>query len=89
MNNAEIKALNVDIEIAYKKAIQPLYLKWRQLSSNQVSEMFAFWIVRHNHQKILELVNRRRHRKLKFQKVKTELEMCKVKKELENYVEEL
>lgn len=75
-----------DVEEIYKKSIRPLYLKYKQYSNAEIREEFSYWVATHNHQKNLELVNRRKHRKLKYKAVKSELDTLKTKEQLANFV---
>ena len=88
MNQKERMELNRDIEAAYKEIMRPLYLKWRQYANGEVNEMFSYWIARHHHEKIMDLYNRRKHRKLRYKAVKEELDRVKTKDELNNFLEE-
>lgn len=79
-----------DAEELYKNLMKSLYIKWSdKYDSVVIRETFAYWVTTHNHLKIMSLINKRKHRKIKYKMVKTELENLKVKSELDNFVESL
>jgi len=87
MNRSLIKQLNQDFESGYKSIMKPLYLKWsNNIDSTTVRLMFADFIHRKNHSRILDTLNKRKHRKLKFNKIKNELKMYKIEEELNNFI---
>lgn len=86
MNQKEKIELTGDISRAYKAAIQPLYIKWNKLGNQYVSEMFTYWVYKHNHDKAMDRINKRKHRKSNLQKIKQELDTLKKKEEIDNFL---
>jgi hypothetical protein len=73
------------VEQMYKPLMQQLIMDWKErYDSATIRQCFCFWVVKHAHEKILDAFNHRKHRKLKYAKVKHELETLKVKNSLEN-----
>ena len=64
-----------DVKECYKIFIQPIYKKYGQLGyqTAEISEMVFYWIAQHQHKKILDLVCKRKHRKLKTKLLEAEL----------------
>ena len=90
MTKNDRNEMNRDFEEMYKREMKNFYLKWRQqYSPAEVSEMFFYFIAKHRHEKIMDLVNKRKHRKLKYRKVKAELDNIKTKAELDNFAQEI
>lgn len=89
MNRNDRNEMLKDFEEIYKPAMRRLYMKWKMYSDSEVSEMFYYWIAKHRHEKVMDLINKRKHRRLKTAKLKTELDMLKAKQRNENYLEEL
>ena len=65
---------NKECEEAYKPLMQKLILEWRnKYDAATIRECFHFWICKHCHEKILDIVNRRKHRTLRYKLLKAEL----------------
>ena len=68
--------------------MQKLILDWRhKYDGNHVRECFHYWICKHQHEKILALVNKRKHRKLKVAILKQKLEEYRYEEEQEKFLE--
>ena len=81
MNFKDKIEFSAQAEALYKPLMKKMIMQWKdKYDSGTIRECFCFWVLTHNHQKILELVNKRKHRKLKVQKLKTELETLKAEK---------
>jgi len=78
-----------ELEALLKPLLKSLYLKWNMYDASMVHQAFTHYICGRNNAKILKLVNSRKRRKLKFKKLKSELENVKVAQELNKYVEAL
>ena len=63
-----------DVSEAYKVFIKPIYVKYGQmLSTAEIRELVTYQIVQHNHEAIMNLVCKRKHRKLKTKLLEAEL----------------
>jgi hypothetical protein len=78
-----------EVEAMLKPILKELYLTWKQYDAAVVHQAFTHYICKRNNAKILNLVNRRKHRKLKFKQLKSELENVRVKAELEEFEKNL
>ena len=83
--NDKIKLAKM-LEPSYKQMMIPLYKELANYDSIEVRLEVIRWITNHNNSKILDLINKRKHRKLQFKKLKSELESQKLKQELEDYL---
>jgi hypothetical protein len=79
---------NKDVEAIYKSIMPPLYRKWMQYTDQEIREMFYLWVVHHQHEKYLDLINRKKHRKLKVKKIAMELEKIRNRLAFENDLQE-
>jgi len=90
MTRKEMAQLHTDIQTAYKAAIKPLYIKYQnQLSNGAISEMFFYYIAKHQHEKIMNIFRKRSYRRKIYKRTRDELEQLKVKTELENFEKSL
>lgn len=90
MNRIMLKELNNDFEQAYKELMSPLYLKWKdEWKNNELNEMFMLWIFKHRHEKIMKLLNARKHRKNKMKEIKDKLALLEYDRVEENLLEEI
>jgi hypothetical protein len=78
-----------EVEAMLKPILKQLYLEWKQYDALTIHQSLTHYICKRNHAKILNLVNRRRHRKLKFKQLKCELENVRVEAELEEFEKNL
>ena len=63
-----------DVSEAYKVFIKPIYVKYGQmLSTAEIRELVTYQIVQHNHEALMNLVCKRKHRKLKTKLLEAEL----------------
>ena len=86
MTRAEMAQLHTDITAAYKGAIKPLYIKYQnQLSNGAVSELFFYWIAKHQHEKIMNIFRKRSFRRRIYKRTRDELEQLKVKTEFSEF----
>lgn len=89
MNNTDKKQMAIDIEQIYSINIRQLYIRYPEYTTAEVRNMFANWVLGHNHQKNMELLAKRSYRAKKTKKLKAELQALKVKNELDNFTNNL
>lgn len=75
MNRKDYILFKKDVKEGYKIFIQPIYKKYGQLGyqTAEVRELVTYQIVQHNHLAILDLVCKRKKRKLKTKLLQAEL----------------
>jgi hypothetical protein len=78
-----------DVEQMLKPVLKQLYIKYSRYDALTIHQSLTHYICKRNHAKILNLVNRRRHRKLKFKQLKCELENVRVEKEISEFEKNL
>jgi len=80
---------NAELEALLKPLLKSLYLKWQAYDAATIHECFFMYVSKRNHEKILKLVNRRHHRKLRYKQLKSELENVRVAQEIKEFEKNL
>lgn len=84
----KIKLSKIVLE-SYKSMMIPIYKEFRSYDSVEVRLETVKILNNHCHSKLLEFISGRKHRKLKFKKIKQELELATKKNEFDNFVDSI
>lgn len=83
MNRTDKAKFKAEVEMAIKPIMQDLYKRWSMYDAAVIREMFTFLMVERNHKRIIDLTTKRKHRKLKYKKVLSQLKQYQPSKSID------